>query len=86
MRVCPHHLTFSGISQRSDIVGKVGDNQMIVNLPVTIVPRIIGSNAKVLGMKHQNFPYIGANGGYPDRSRIVYRRTDKLLIKQFHSG
>jgi hypothetical protein len=64
------------------MVGKVGDFQIIVNLPVTIVPRIIGSNAKTLGMKHQNFPYIGGSGGHPDGSRIVHRGTDELLIQQ----
>ena len=39
----PHQLSQN--SQRSAVVGK-GDSQIIVNLPITYVPRCSGSNAK----------------------------------------
>jgi len=45
------------------MVGKVGDSELIVNLPVTNVARVIGSNAKTLGMNHLHFPCMGASGG-----------------------
>jgi len=40
----PQHLTLSPISQRSDMVGEVGDSQIIVKLPVTSVPGCIVTN------------------------------------------
>jgi len=64
------------------MVDKVGDSQIIVNLLVTNVPRVIGSIAKTLGMKHLHFPYMGASGGPPDGTRVVHHRTDELLIQQ----
>jgi len=44
------------------MVGKVGDSQIIVNLPVTNVARVIVSNAKTLGMNHLHFSSMGASG------------------------
>jgi hypothetical protein len=64
------------------MVGKVGDFQIIVNLLVTNVPRVTGSNAKTLGMKYIHFPYIGASDGPPDGASIVHHGTDELLIEQ----
>jgi hypothetical protein len=63
------------------MVGKVGDSQIIVNLPVTNVPKIIGNNAKTLGMKHLPFPYIRARGEPPDGACVVHG-TDELLKQQ----
>jgi len=34
------------------MVGEVGDYQIVVNLPVTNVPRDIGNNAKTLGLQY----------------------------------
>ena len=48
--------------------GKVGDSQIIVNLPVTIVQRVIGSNTKTLEVRHLHFSYTVASGGPPDRT------------------
>ena len=42
-------LHLSGISQRSGMVGRVGYSEIIVNLLVTKVARVIDSNAKTLG-------------------------------------
>jgi len=53
-----------------------------VNLLVTSVPRCICSNAKTLALKLPQFPDIVASGGPPDGARVVYQRTDKLLLQQ----
>lgn len=64
------------------MVGKERDSLTIVNLPVTNVPRSIGSNAKTLGLQHLQFPHLGENGGPPDRARVVHHGTDKLIVQQ----
>jgi hypothetical protein len=64
------------------MVGKVGDSQIIVNFPVTSVPRVIGSNVKTLGLKHLHFPYIGASCRHPDKTCVVHHGTDELLIQK----
>jgi len=65
------------------MVGEVGgDSQIIVHLPVTIVPRCTGSNAKKLGLQHLQFPAMGASGGPPDGTRVVHHGLDELLIQQ----
>jgi len=64
------------------MVGKVGDSQIIVNLPVTNVPKVTGNNAKTLGMKHLAFHYMGARGERSDRARVVHHGTDELLIQR----
>jgi hypothetical protein len=64
------------------MVGKVGDSQIIVNLPVTNVLKVTGNNAKTLGMKHLPFHYMGARGERPDRARVVHHGTDELLIQR----
>ena len=61
------------------MVGKVRDSQIIVNLPVTSVPRCIGSNAKTL--KHLQFPDMGASGGPPDGARVVHHGMEEMLIQ-----
>jgi hypothetical protein len=50
-----------------------------VNLPVTDVPRCIGTNAKTLGLHHPQFLDFGASGGPLDVTRIVHH---VLLIQQ----
>jgi hypothetical protein len=72
----PHQLTWSGISQVSDVVGEVGDSQIIVNLPVPIVPWCTGSNAKTFGLQRLQLLDMGASGGLPDRTCVVHHRTD----------
>jgi hypothetical protein len=64
------------------MVGKVGDSQIIVNLPVTNGPRAVRSNAKTLRMKHLHYPYLGESGGPPDGAPGVHNETDELLIQQ----
>jgi hypothetical protein len=64
------------------VVGKEMDSLIIVNLPVTCVPRCIGSNAKTLGLKHLQFPDMGSSGGPPDEARVVHHTTDKLFVQQ----
>jgi len=54
------------------MVDKVGDSQIIVNSPIASVPRCTGSNAKTLGLKHLQFPDMGASGGPPDGARVVH--------------
>ena len=72
----------SNLSERSDVVGNVGDSQVVVNLPVSNVPGCTGSNAKTLGLQYLQFPDMGACGGPPYGARIVHHRTDELLIEQ----
>jgi hypothetical protein len=66
----------------SDVVGKVGHSQIIVNLLVTHVPWCTDSNAKTLRLQHLQFLYMGASGGSPNRTRVVHHGTDELLIQQ----
>jgi len=68
------------------MVGEVGDSQVVVNLPVTIVPGCIGSNAKTLGLLYLQFPDMVATDGPPKGTRIVHRGTDELLIPQSTMG
>jgi len=77
-----HQLTLSRISQRSDAVSKEWNSQILKNLPVTSVPRCVGSNANTLRLKHLQFPGMGASSGPADGARVVHHRTDKLLTKQ----
>jgi len=60
------------------MVGEIGDSLIVVNLPVTNVPRCIGNNAKTLGLQ---FLDMGASGGPPNGTRIVHHATDELLIQ-----
>lgn len=53
------------------MVGKERDSKIIVNLLVTNVSRCIGSNAKTLGLKHQQLPDMGASGGPPEGAHAV---------------
>jgi len=53
------------------MIGKVGDSQIIVNLPVI-----------KLGLKHLQFPHMGASGGPPEGTRVVHLGTNELLIWQ----
>ena len=62
--------------------GKERNSQIIVNLLVTDAPRCICSNAKTLVPKHLQFPDTVASGGHPDGARVVYQRTDELLLQQ----
>jgi len=63
------------------MVRKVGDSKIVVNLPVTNVPRCIGSNAKTLRLQYLQFLDIGASDGPPNGTRLVHW-TDELLIQQ----
>jgi hypothetical protein len=48
------------------VVGEEWNFQILVNLPVTNLPRCTSSNAKSLGLKHQQLPDVDAGGGPPD--------------------
>ena len=78
----PHQLTSSRISQRYDMVGEVGESQIVVNIPVTSVPGWVGSNAKTFGLQHLQFLDMGTSGGPSNGTRIVHHGTDELLIQQ----
>ena len=66
------------------MVGKVGGSQILVNLLVTSVPRCYGNSAKTAGLKHLQFPDMGASGGYPDGACVVHHGTDEL--NSIHDG
>jgi len=65
------------------VVSKEGDSQIMVKLPVTNIPRCIGSNAKTPILKHFQFPDMGASGGpsggkassITGRRKCLYSRT-----------
>jgi hypothetical protein len=78
----PHQLTSSRISQGSDVVGEIGDSQIIVNLPITNVPGCNGSNSKTFGLQDLQFLDVVASGGPPNGTRVVHHGTDELLIQQ----
>ena len=74
--------TLSCIYQRSDVIGRDRNSQILVNLLVTSVPRLTGSNAKTLGLKHLQFPHMEASDGPPDGVRVEHHRKDELLAQQ----
>jgi hypothetical protein len=64
------------------VVGKEWNSQIPVNFPITFVPKRIGRKAKVLGLKHLQFPAMSASGGPPDGGRVVHHWTEELLKQQ----
>jgi hypothetical protein len=64
------------------VVGKERNSQILVNLLVTNVPRFIGSITKTLGLKHLQFPEMGASSALPDCARVFHHRTEDLLVQQ----
>lgn len=62
--------------------GKELNSQILVKLPVTIVPKCTGSNMKTLVLKCLQFPDMGASGGLPDGARIDHYRTGEFLVHQ----
>jgi hypothetical protein len=55
---------------------------MLVNLPVTNVPRYLGRNSKTLGLQHLQFLGLDASQGFPDLACVVHHTTDELLAEQ----
>jgi len=78
----PANFRVKSLSKRPDVISKEWNSQILVNLPVTSVPRYIGSNAKALVLKNMQFPDMGASGRPPDGARIVHHWIDELLIQQ----
>jgi hypothetical protein len=60
------------------VVGKKRNSQILVNLPVTDVPRCTSSNAKTLGLKHLQLPNVASCSDPPDGARVVLHGTNKL--------
>ena len=65
------------------MVGEKRNSQILVNLPVTDVPRCTSSNAKTLGLKHLQLPYVASCSRPPDGARIVHQGTDELPVEQY---
>jgi hypothetical protein len=59
-----------------------------MNFLVTNVPRCIGSNAKTLKLKHQQFPDTGVSSSPPDMGHVVCvcvtERSNATII--FYTG
>lgn len=55
--------------------------QIPVNSPVTNLQICTDSKAKTLGLKHLQFPDMGASVGRTDAALVVNHRTDELLVK-----
>jgi hypothetical protein len=64
------------------VVGEKWNSKILVNLPVTNVPRCVSRNAKTHWLQHLQIPYIAAGSVHPDLACIVHHRTDKPLVKQ----
>ena len=64
------------------MVGEKRKSQILVNLPVTDVPRCTSSNAKTLGLKHLQLQNVPSSGRSPDGERIVHHETDELPVEQ----
>ena len=64
------------------MVGKEWNSQVLVNLPVTDIPRCTSSSTKTLGLNNLQLPDMGMGGGPPDWAPVVHRGSDELLIKQ----
>jgi hypothetical protein len=64
------------------VVGEKRDSQILVNLPVTHVPRCTISNAKTLRLKHLKLSDVAARSGPPDGTRISHHWTDELPEEQ----
>ena len=63
------------------MVGERWNAQTLVNLPVTDVPRCTSSNAKTLGLKHLQLPYMAASNGPPDGAHILHHGIDELPVQ-----
>ena len=63
------------------MVGKEWNSQILVYFPVTSMPSGTGSKTKTSGLKHLQFPDMGASGGRPDEARVVHNRSDELIIQ-----
>ena len=64
------------------MVGEKRNSQILVYLPVTDVPRCTSSNAKTLGLKHQQPPDVASSSGPPDGAGIVHHGMDELPVQQ----
>jgi hypothetical protein len=64
------------------VVGNEWNPQIVVNLPVTIVPGCVSRNAKTLGLQHLHITDVGLDSGPPDRACVVHYWTDELLVEQ----
>ena len=64
------------------MVGKERNSQILMNVPVTNVPRCIDSNANTLGLQHLQFPDMRVSGGPVERARVVHHGMDELLVQQ----
>lgn len=63
------------------MVGEKLNPQILVNLPVTIVPRCSSSSAKTFGLKDLQLPNMAASSGPPDGARIVHQGADGLFVE-----
>ena len=64
------------------MVSEKRNSQILVNLPVTDVPRGTSSNAKPLGLKHLQLPNVASCSEPPDGARIVHHGTIELPVQQ----
>jgi hypothetical protein len=64
------------------VVGEEWNPKILLNLPVTKVPRSVSRNAKTLGLYHLQLPDVAAGNRPPDWTRVIHHRTDKLLVEQ----
>jgi hypothetical protein len=64
------------------VVGKKWKPQIFVNLPLSNVQRCVSRIAKPIGLQYLQLLDVAAGSGPPDRTRVIYRRTDELCAEQ----
>jgi hypothetical protein len=64
------------------VVGEEWNPQILVNLPVTNVPRSVSSNANTLDCKTCSFRTWLQAADLQDRTCVTHHRTEELLVEQ----
>jgi hypothetical protein len=64
------------------VVGEKWNSQILVNLPVTHVPRGTSNKAKTLELKHLKLSDVASCNGPPDGARVFHHWTDELPEEQ----
>jgi hypothetical protein len=64
------------------VVGEEWNPQILVNWPVTNLPRCVVSSAKALGLKHLQLSDMAADSESPDRACINHKGKEELLVEQ----
>jgi hypothetical protein len=64
------------------VVGKEWKPQILVNLPFYNLQSCVSRSSKILGLRLLQILDVAAGSGPPDRTCVIYRRTDELRAEQ----